>query len=120
MAKKYEIADDHGEVIYRTDLTDEEWALIKPFMLEKLPVSGAPMTISLRAIINACLYMTENGGKWENLPKEYPDHNAVWYHHNKWSHDGTWEELNRLLFEAVRKKKGVKPRLVRQLLIVRV
>jgi transposase len=78
MAKKYEIDDDQREVVYDTDLTNEEWALVKPFLLEQLSVSGAPMSHSLRDTINGCLYITDNGNKWENLPKEYPDHNIVW------------------------------------------
>ncbi len=83
MSKKHEIEDNVREVVYNSDLTDEEWKLIKPFMVERLPTSGAPMKTSLRDIINGCLYITDNGNKWDNLPKEYPNHNLVWYHYNK-------------------------------------
>lgn len=119
MAKKYEIDDDHREPVYKTDLTDEEWEIIKPFLLERLSARGAPMEHSLRDILNACFYMTDNGGKWDNLPKEYPDHNLVWYHFNKWSRNGTWAELNRLLYEDVRKKRGAPQRPVRRLWIAK-
>ena len=102
MATKYLIDDDKAEPVYSSDLTDAQWALVKPLMLARLSKRGAPMKLSLRAIINACFYITKNGGIWDDLPKEYPDHNIVWYHHNKWSHDGTWDLINRTLYEQVR------------------
>lgn len=102
----YAIDDDHRTPIYESDLTDAEWVIIKPVLLQRLPKRGAPMELSLRDVLNACLYMTENGCKWQNLPKEYPDHNSVWYHFNKWSHDGTLEALNRLLYQHLRHKTG--------------
>lgn len=120
MAKKYDIDDDRREKVYDTDLSDAEWALIKPFMLKRLPISGAPMKTSLRDLINACLYTTDNGNKWASLPNDYPDHSLVWYHYNKWCHDGTWEELNRLLYEEVRKKGAVTPPLAQRSQTVKV
>jgi putative transposase len=106
MAQKYTIDDDHDTPVYSTDLTDEAWATLKPVMLARLSKRGAPMTISLRAIVNACFYITKNGCIWDDLPKDYPDHNIVWYHYNKWCRNGTWELINRTLFEKVRVKQG--------------
>ncbi len=106
MATKYTIDDDKQETVYSCDLTDAEWAILKPILLSRLTKRGAPMEISLRTIVNACFYVTKNGCIWDDLPKEYPDHNIVWYHHNKWSRDGTWELINRTLYEQVRVKKG--------------
>lgn len=106
MAQNYTIDDDHAERRYSSDMTDAEWALIKPILLDGLTRRGAPMQISLRAIVNACFYITKNGCIWDDLPKDYPNHNLVWYHHNKWSRNGTWERINRALYEQVRLKDG--------------
>jgi putative transposase len=103
--QEYRIDDDHAEPIYDSDLTDAEWAKIKPFMLSKLTARGKPMELSLRALLNGCFYMIENGVKWKNLPKEYPDYHSVWYHFNKWSRDGTLAELNRLLYQELRSQQ---------------
>jgi Transposase and inactivated derivatives len=106
VATKYTIDDDDQEPVYSTDLTNEAWSILKPVMLSRLSRRGAPMTISLRAILNGCFYITKNGCIWDDLPKEYPDHNIVWYHYNKWCRDGTWELINRTLYEQVRVKQG--------------
>lgn len=106
MAQKYTIDDDHTEPVYATDMTDAEWASIKPLVLARLSKRGAPMALSLRAVLNACFYLTNNGCKWDNLPKEYPNHNSVWYHFQKWSRDGTLEVLNRHLYEQLRQQNG--------------
>jgi transposase len=52
---------------YPTDLTDEEWARIEPF----LPVaakSGRPGRTVLREVLNAIRYLARSGGGWRMLP----------------------------------------------------
>ena len=104
--QRYEIDDEHQEPVYDSDVTDAEWAILKPILLQRLTKRGAPMELSLRVILNACFYMMENGGKWKNLPKEYPDPNSVWYHFHKWSGNGMLEELNRILYQELRQIRG--------------
>jgi transposase len=29
--------------------------------------------------------------QWENLPKDFPNYNSVYYHYRKWCKDGTWQ-----------------------------
>ncbi len=56
---------------YASDVTDEEWALIEPF----LPVPGTigrPRTTDLREVVNALFYMAATGCQWRMLPKEFP------------------------------------------------
>lgn len=67
---------------------------------------GRPLTLDLRAILNAILYVLRTGCQWRYLPSAYPNHNSVYYHYRKWCRKGTWERLNTVLRERVRVEAG--------------
>jgi transposase len=58
----------HEAQVYASDLTDEQWALIEPL----IPVYtwGRPRKLSMRAVVNAILYLLVTGCQWRMLPKE--------------------------------------------------
>lgn len=56
---------------YPTDLTDEEWACIQPF-LPGARRSGRPVGTDLREVLNAIRYLARSGGGWRLLPKDFP------------------------------------------------
>ena len=90
---------------YATDLTDAQWAALAP--LVQRPVGpGRPTTVDLRAVLNALLYLARAGCPWRLLPHEFPHWTAVRYYFDKWTQDGTWEEVNRRLVEQVREQRG--------------
>ena len=63
---------------YPTDLTDEEWAIIKPF----LPVAakrGRHVETDLREVLNALGYMARTGGGWRMLPNDFPPWQTVYW-----------------------------------------
>lgn len=99
MAKR---AADGG---YPTDLTDEQWAVLAPLLTQRAG-PGRPPTVSLRAVVNALLYMARAGCPWRLLPREFPHWTAVRYYFDKWTQDGTWEEVNRRLVELARQQRG--------------
>ena len=45
-------------------------------------------------LINAINYVIRTGCQWDELPKDYPNHNSIYYHYRKWKNDGTWRSLN--------------------------
>ena len=55
---------------YPTDLTDEEWARIEPF-LPGAAKSGRPARTDLREVLNAIRYLARSGGGWRMLPKDF-------------------------------------------------
>jgi transposase len=55
----------------------------------------------MRQVVNAIFYVVRTGCQWENLPKEYPNHNSVYYHYRKWCKDGTWRRVNTALRKLV-------------------
>src|SRR5436305_171785 len=62
---------DTEHVLYATDLTDQEWALLKPVLPPESPI-GRPRLHSLRTILNAIFFELRTGGAWRFLPQERP------------------------------------------------
>jgi putative transposase len=93
---------------YDTDLTNTQWALILP-LLPKPHGSGRRQRISLRLIVNACLYLLRTGCQWRLLPKEYPKWQTDYYHFAKWRRNYTWEDILAALREMLRLSVGRQP-----------
>ena len=56
---------------YPSDLTDEEWARVEPF-LPRASKAGRPIEVDLREVLNAIRYMARSGGGWRMLPNDFP------------------------------------------------
>ena len=93
---------------YWTDLTDEQWALVEP-LLARPAGPGRPTRVDLRQVVNALFYQARTGCPWRLLPQDFPDWTAVRYYFDKWTHDGTWEAVNRQLVHAVRAETKGRP-----------
>ncbi len=59
---------------YTTDLKDEEWALLAPYLGRLLAHSGRgrKAKYELRLLINAVRYVLRNGCTWRDLPGDFP------------------------------------------------
>jgi len=59
---------------YTRDLTDKEWSIVEPLLLEYLlgKKRTCPLKWSYREIFNAVLYQLKNGCNWRDLPKDFP------------------------------------------------
>jgi putative transposase len=90
---------------YPSDLTDEQWAVLAPYLSARSG-PGRPPTLDLRAVVNALFYQARTGCQWRYLPRDFPHWTAVRYYFDRWTADGTWEELNRRLVEQVRQQRG--------------
>jgi transposase len=91
---------------YPSDLTDAQWALIKPF----IPVypGGRPRKTAMRDVLDAILYLLRTGCQWRYLPNDFPPKSTVWGYFNRWRHNGTLDRIHDALRDRVRKKE--KPR----------
>lgn len=90
---------------YSSDMTDEEWALIAPY----LPAArrrGRPRTVDLREVVNGILYLLETGCQWRMLPKEFPPMSTVQGYFYRWRDDGLWTSINQHLVMAAREAMG--------------
>ena len=90
---------------YATDLTDEQWEVIKPHV-ERRPGPGHPTTVELRAVISALLYMARTGCQWRLLPNDFPHWSCARYYFDKWTHDETWIRINESLCALARVQAG--------------
>jgi len=59
------------ELRYASDTTDDEWALLVPFMPERKRL-GRPREVDLREIVNALFYIAATGCQWRALPIHFP------------------------------------------------
>jgi putative transposase len=92
---------------YASDTTDEEWAVIAPFM----PVPsrrGRPRKVDLRMIVHAILYIAATGCQWRALPKDFPPCSTVRYYFYKWRGSGLWRLINDALVGRMRERQGRK------------
>jgi transposase len=64
---------------YASDCTDEEWAIIEPFMPGPSRV-GRPRKSKLREVWNAIQYIATTGCQWALLPKCFTPFTTVQYY----------------------------------------
>jgi putative transposase len=93
---------------YPTDLTDQEWDLIKP-LLERPQGRHGQQQYSLRRIVDGCFYVLRGGITWRMMPHDLPPWDDVYYHLRTWRRKGTWERINQVLRERHRVARGRKP-----------
>jgi len=93
---------------YSTDLTDEQWELVRP-LVERTGPMGAPSTIDRRAVVNALLYLNRTGCPWRLLPHDFPNWNTVRYYFDQWAITGTFERINDTLRVRARQRGGREP-----------
>jgi putative transposase len=95
-------------VCYASDLTDQEWAILKP-LLPGPRSTGRPRQVELRRVVDAVFYLLRGGVPWRMLPRDYPPWPTVYYYYRRWREDGAWEAVNRALRERHRAQLGRSP-----------
>lgn len=93
---------------YPSDLTDEEWALVAPFVPPNRGRGKHPPG-DLREVVNAICYQTKEGCTWRGLPHDFPPWPDVRYYYDKWLRDGTWERINATVRRELRVEEGRDP-----------
>ena len=63
---------------YPSDLTDEEWVRIEPFV-PKPAKTGRRRGVDLREVLNAIRYLARTGCGWRMLPKDFPPWQTVYW-----------------------------------------
>ena len=90
---------------YASDTTDEEWAVIAPYMPGPRR-RGRRRTTALRAVTDAIFYIAQSGCQWRLLPKEFPPYTTVQRYFYRWRDDGTWQKINHYLVMLAREAEG--------------
>lgn len=94
-----------NRIPYPTDLTDEQWNLIKDLISPEKP-GGRHRTLDMREVINAILYVTISGIQWRLLPHDFPNWSSVYGYFRTWRNSGVWQRLHDTLRAQVRQQAG--------------
>jgi putative transposase len=97
---------------YPTDLTDAQWAVLEPLlpvMLCRTVLGGRPELHFRRTMVNAVLYLVDNGIKWRAMPADFPPWRTVWGMLARWRRDGVLARVVDGLRAVVRRAAGRRP-----------
>jgi putative transposase len=86
---------------YPTNLTDVQYDTILQIIGD-----NRKRKYSLREIWNAIFYLHKTGCHWRMLPCDFPKWQIVYYYLDKWTYDGTIEQVNDELREQTRLRAG--------------
>ena len=74
---------------YPSDLTDEQWELVRPLLPAAKP-GGRPRSVDLREVLNAL----RTGCPWRHLPHDLVPWGTAWANFRRWRDDGTLERVH--------------------------
>jgi putative transposase len=95
----------HEKQTYTSDMSDKQWGIIERLLPLEHNGPGRPIELDMRQVVDAIFYVVRTSCQWENLPKDYPNYNSVYYHYRKWCKDGTWQRINRALRKQERRRR---------------
>ena len=78
----------------RYELTDIEWAAIKPFLPNK--PRGVPR-VNDRRVLNGIFWVLCSGAPWRDLPERFGDWKIVHQPFGRWAKSGVFERIFKLL-----------------------
>jgi transposase len=82
----------HPRKPYPTDVSDEEWAFVAPYL--SLMTPDAPQRVhDLREVFNALRWMVRAGAPWRYLPGDLPPWPAVYHQTQRWIAAGCFEAM---------------------------
>jgi putative transposase len=91
---------------YPSDLTDEQWELIRPLLPKRRPGPGRPREVPRRAILDAISYLLHTGCPWRQLPHDFPPWGTVSSQFHRWRARGLWDRIHDTLHGRVRQAQG--------------
>lgn len=114
VAHRFGHAADHPDRVraYPTDLTDAEWARVAPLIPTPawiLGHGGRPEEYCHRQLIDAVLYLTDNGIKWRAMPADFPDWDDCYRFFRRWKTQGLLTAVHDRLRRACREQAGRGP-----------
>ena len=94
---------DRSKLRYPSDLTDDEWALVRP-EIPRAKRGGNKRTVNLREVLNGLMYVLSTGCQWRAIPKDLPPRSTVNFYFCRWQHDGTLDRLHHALYVRCREQ----------------
>ena len=92
---------DRSRLRYPSDVTDQEWALIRP-LIPPAKKGGNKRTVDIRQVVNGVMYVLTTGCQWASLPTDLPPRSTVNSYFCRWDYDGTLDRLHHALYVQCR------------------
>ena len=93
---------------YPSDVSDEEWAFIAPY-LSLLPPTAGQRVHSMREVLNGLRWIVRTGAQWRYMPTDLPPWAAVYQQTQRWINAGCFEAAVHDLRELIRVLQGRNP-----------
>ncbi len=90
---------------YPSDVSDEEWAFVAPY-LSLIDPESPQRAHDLREVFNALRYLVRSGAPWRYLPQDLPPWSAVYQQTQRWIKAGVFEAMVHDLREVLRVYAG--------------
>jgi transposase len=90
---------------YPSDVSDDEWALVAPY-LTLLPEESGQRVHALREVFNGLRYMVKTGAPWRFMPNDLPPWEIVDQQARRWLSAGCFEALAEDLRVILRRAAG--------------
>ncbi len=90
---------------YPSDLTDDQWGLIKPLVPPDRS-GGRPRQVDIRRVVDAILYLNRTGCQWRMLPHDFPKWKLVSYYFYTWRDAKVWDKIHDALLAPTRRLAG--------------
>ncbi len=85
------------------EITQEQYCRIEP----ELPRQRGNVSLSNLTVLNAILYVAEQGCKWRGLPKRFGNWHTIYTRMNRWSKNGVLDAV----FEKLQREQLVRIRI---------
>jgi transposase len=77
----------------RYDLTDEEFAILKPLLPPERPSKPGCPYRSHRQVLNGIFWILRTGAPWRDLPSRYGPWSTVFDRYRRWRKQGLWNQM---------------------------
>jgi putative transposase len=95
---------------YPSDLTDEQWDLLRPLLPKrKTGKAGRPRIVEQRDLLDAIFYILRSGCPWRLLPHDFPPWGTVSSQFHRWRQSGLWQKIHDALRRKTRVATGREP-----------
>src|SRR5208282_5654745 len=78
--------------VIRGLMTDEEWAIVEPFITTPSLRGGRPPA-NHRRVLDGILWICRAGAPRRDLPEAFGNWNSIWRQFRRWCESGVWDVL---------------------------
>jgi transposase len=79
-------------MVYRGELTNEQWEKIEPLLPPQKPRTGRPAH-EHRNLLNGILWILRTGAPWRDLPERYGKWTTVYSRFQRWRKHEVWKRV---------------------------